>query len=146
MSAADQYSWYRDAAVRRFIAVRYLPWLASLSLAWEIAHLPLYTLWDEASLSYMAFAITHCTAGDVLIGGTCLAVTLSTTRQGTLGAWQWERIALGTALLGVAYTGFSEWLNVHVFQSWMYSERMPVIGVAGVRLGVSPLLQWVLIP
>src|SRR6195256_6585895 len=33
--------WYCDAAARSLILRRYLPWLAGLSLAWEIAQLPL---------------------------------------------------------------------------------------------------------
>ena len=66
-TAADHAGWLRDAAARRFIALGYLPWLAGLSLTWEIAHLPLYTIWNEASPEYMAFAVAHCTVGDLLI-------------------------------------------------------------------------------
>jgi len=61
--------------------------------------------------------------------------------------WQWpmRRSTLGIAsavAAGVAYTAFSEWLNVSVRGSWAYAEAMPTI--AGI--GVSPLLQWVLVP
>jgi len=45
---------------------------------------------------------------------------------------------------GVAYTGFSEWQNATVRQSWSYSHLMPVIPPLGV--GLSPMLQWVVIP
>jgi hypothetical protein len=82
--------WYADPATRAFIALRYLPWLAALSLAWEIAQLPLYTLWHEAEPAYIAFAVAHCTIGDVLIGG--------------------------------------------------------AIDVAGFKLGLSPLAQWLVVP
>lgn len=138
--------WPRDPAARRFIALGYLPWLAGLSLVWETAHLPLYTIWDEASAGYMAYAVAHCTAGDVLIGAISLMLALLAGMEGALDAWHWPRIALVTAVLGIAYTAFSEWLNVSVLQSWAYSERMPVIELAGLHLGVSPLLQWAVVP
>ena len=53
--------WYADRAAWRLIGLRYLPWLAGLSLAWEIAQLPLYTLWREDSLAWIAFSVVHCT-------------------------------------------------------------------------------------
>ena len=147
MSAAvNRGGWLHDGAARRFIALGYLPWLAGLSLLWEIAHLPLYTIWVEASPGHMAFAVAHCTAGDVLIGATCLVLALIAGQEDSLDGWHWPRVAFVTALLGIAYTAFSEWLNVSVLQSWAYSERMPVIELAGLRLGVSPLLQWAVIP
>ena len=55
------------------------------------------------------------------------------------------RVAVLTLLLGLAYTGFSEWLNVSVRESWAYSEWMPVIPITG-GIGLSPLLQWVVVP
>jgi hypothetical protein len=145
-SAAERGGWLRDGAARRFIALGYLPWLAGLSLLWEIAHLPLYTIWNEASPGYMAYAVAHCTVGDLLIGAASLALTLTVGREGRLSGWHWRRIALVTAIVGMAYTAFSEWLNVAVLQSWTYSARMPVIELAGFRLGASPLLQWAIIP
>ena len=41
---------------------------------------------------------------------------------------------------------FSEWLNVVVRASWAYSEWMPVIALAGQKFGLSPLLQWIVVP
>ena len=38
--------WFRDPETRRLIALRYLPRLAGLSVIWEIAQLPLYTIWQ----------------------------------------------------------------------------------------------------
>ncbi len=48
--------------------------------------------------------------------------------------------------LGVAYTGFSEWLNVYLRRSWAYSDWMPLIPLGGHRIGLSPILQWLLVP
>jgi hypothetical protein len=138
--------WYRDRAALRFLALHYLAWLGALSLAWELAHLPLYTIWSEASSGYMAYAVLHCTVGDVLIGSSALALALIAGRERSLRHWRWRRIGVAAAVLAASYTVFSEWLNVYVLQSWAYSERMPVIQVAGLRLGMSPILQWLVIP
>ena len=56
------------------------------------------------------------------------------------------RVAGAALVFGVAYTVFSEWLNVIVRASWAYSERMPVVRLPGFDIGVSPLLQWIVVP
>jgi hypothetical protein len=139
-------AWCRDPAARRFLALGYLPWLAVLSIAWEISHLPLYTIWTEASAGYIAFAVFLCTVGDLAIGSAALALAVILGRERALERWHWRRITIITALTGTSYTAFSEWLNVAILRSWGYSEWMPVIEIAGLRLGVSPLLQWLVIP
>ena len=47
-------------------------------------------------------------------------------------------------LLGATYTVFSEWLNIEVRRRWSYTETMPV--VPGLGTGVTPLLQWLIVP
>jgi hypothetical protein len=110
-------------------------------LGWEILQLPLYTIW-QSDVSTIVLAVAHCTAGDALIALSTYAFAAAVART-----WQWptRRSTLGVAsaiVAGVAYTAFSEWLNVSVRGSWAYDETMPVI--AGI--GLSPLLQWVLVP
>jgi hypothetical protein len=66
-----------------------------------------------------------------------------------LETWPRERfwpVAILTIAFGIAYTVFSEWLNVVVRASWAYSELMPVVSMFGLRLGVSPLLQSLVVP
>jgi hypothetical protein len=46
--------------------------------------------------------------------------------------------------LGLAYTIFSEWLNVSVVKSWTYSDLMPLIPPLGT--GLTPILQWIIVP
>lgn len=138
--------WYRDRAALAFFALGYLPWLAALNLAWESLHVPLYTLWKEAEASYIAFAVVHCTLGDVMIGGSSLGLALIVTRAGTLEGWRWRRTAALTAVIGTAYTAFSEWMNVELRRTWAYSELMPTLEVGGIETGLSPLLQWILLP
>jgi len=143
MSAA---AWYLDRDARSLIAFGYLPWLGGLNLIWETAQLPLYTLWNEASAGTNAFSVAHCTAGDIAIGGAALIMVLILGRERAVSEWRWRRIAVWTALAGVAYTVFSEWSNTAILGSWAYSELMPVLKVAGIDIGLSPLLQWLVLP
>ena len=138
--------WYRDRAALCFIVLGYLPWLAGLNLAWEAAHVSLYTLWKEAEPSYIAFSVVHCTVGDVMIGAATLLLALIFGREKALAQWRWRRIAAITALAGTAYTTFSEWMNTAVLRSWTYAEAMPTLELAGIEIGASPLAQWLLLP
>jgi hypothetical protein len=127
-------------ALRIYVAV-----IAVGNLTWESLQLPLYTIWMSGSRSEQAFAVIHCTGGDLLIALGSLAVALLLA-----GSPAWPRRAFGliaglTIAFGLGYTGFSEWLNVSVRRSWAYSELMPVLPVAG-GIGLSPLLQWVVVP
>ena len=61
--------------------------------------------------------------------------------------WPDERyiaVAAPAILAGVAYTIFSEWHNTEVRNSWAYSSLMPTL--PGLGTGLSPLLQWFVIP
>ena len=138
--------WYRDRAAWSLIGRRYLPWLVILNLAWELAQLPLYTLWTEAPPGYLAFAVAHCTAGDGVVGAAALFVALTVTRAPALARWHWGPIIAVTTLAGVGYTAFSEWMNTVVLGSWAYSGLMPVLRVAGVEFGLAPVAQWLLLP
>lgn len=115
-------------------------------LVWEVVQLPLYGLWRTASNGELAFAVLHCTAGDLLIAASVLLTSLVVLR-----ARMWPRakvlhVAALAILLGVAYTAFSEWHNVYVRQSWNYAQSMPTLSILGYRIGVSPLAQWVIVP
>ena len=139
-------AWYEDRAALRLIAARYLPWLAGFSLAWEIGHAPLYTLWEESRSGYIAFSILHCTVGDVMIGLGALSAALLLVRARAAATWNWLAIASVATLLGLAYTLFSEWLNTEVRAAWAYTQAMPVLRAADTEYGLTPLLQWLLLP
>ena len=139
-------AWYLDREARTLILLRYLPWLAGLNLAWEIAHLPLYTLWNHATPAYLAFSVAHCTLGDAAIGSLALALALVATRAQSPAQWRWARIAVLTVLAALSYTVFSEWMNTAWLGSWAYSEWMPLVGLPGFEIGLSPLLQWIILP
>ena len=144
--AVSPAQWYRDRDARFLIVAGYLPWLAALNLAWEAAHVSLYTLWNEAEASYVAFSVVHCTAGDVMIGAAALVLALIFGQEKSLARWQWRRIAALTALAGTAYTIFSEWMNTTVSGAWTYAEAMPTLELASLEIGASPLAQWLLLP
>jgi hypothetical protein len=124
----------------------YLGTILMGNLIWETLHLPLYTIWTTGSRGENAFAVYHCTLGDLLIA--LSALTLALILAGD-HAWPRRRfwpVAILAMTFGVGYTAFSEWLNVVVRASWAYSEWMPVITIAGHKFGLSPLLQWIVVP
>lgn len=113
-----------------------------LNLAWEIAHVRLYTLWAEADGLTVAWSLFHCTVGDVLIALALFALTGMALRHAD---WPASRPWAGGAMVvtgAVAYTAWSEWYNVYRAGSWGYSAGMPLI----FGIGLSPLLQWLILP
>ena len=124
--------------------LRYLGFAAAANLAWEIAHLPLYAIWTTDDPGEIAFAVIHCTGGDVLIAGITLwAALLLLGRPNWPSERFWAVAGLAIAL-GVAYTMFSEWLNTEICHSWTYSALMPIL--PWTSTGLSPLAQWFIIP
>jgi hypothetical protein len=116
------------------------------NLAWEILHLPLYTIWTTGGLREQAFAAGHCALGDLLIAASTLVLALllaGDRRWPRVRFWPIAILAIG---FGLAYAIFSEWLNIVVRSSWSYSEWMPIVPLAGLKVGLSPLLQWVVVP
>ena len=113
-----------------------------LNFLWEIAQLRLYTIWTTGSAASIAYAVGHCTAGDVLIA--CSSYILTAFLLGD-AEWPasrpWRGLAI-SILYGVAYAVYSEWRNVYVERSWSYSPDMPMI----FGIGLSPLLQWIIVP
>lgn len=124
----------------------YLGAIAAGNLAWETLQLPLYTIWRTGTLREQAFAVVHCTLGDLLIALSSLALALMIVGQSSWPSSRFWQVAGVTIIFGIGYTAFSEWLNVVVRVSWAYSEWMPVIPLFGFRLGLSPLLQWIVVP
>ena len=110
---------------------------------WEAMQLPLYTLWRTGTPGEIAFALIHCTGGDVLITAVTLAAAVAFARR-----FSWppfgRRMLLTVIVLGTAYTIFSEWLNVEIRRTWSYTAAMPVVPFLGT--GLTPLLQWLIVP
>lgn len=114
----------------------------ALNLAWEIAHVRLYTLWASADGLSVAGALFHCTLGDVVI-----ALAMFSLAVVILGDKDWpvSRPWAGGAIVvagALAYTAWSEWYNVNRVGSWGYTASMPLV----FGIGLSPLLQWLVLP
>lgn len=122
----------------------YVPLVTLANLAWESLHLPLYTVWSEGTPGYLVFVVLHCTGGDLLIALCALVAALLLTAPPRWPAEGFSRVAAVATVAGIGYTIFSEWLNLVVRKSWQYSELMPVVPL--VDAGLSPLLQWIIVP
>jgi hypothetical protein len=138
-STASSATWL--VALRAYLLV-----LAVGNLIWEAAHLPLYTIWRTGTWRENAFAVVHCTGGDLLIGTASLILALVLAGHQAWPARRFGLVATLAMVFGLAYTTFSEWLNIVIRQSWAYSELMPVLSLGGFDLGLSPLAQWIVVP
>lgn len=129
--------WTR--ALRRYLAAS-----AALHVVWEIVQLPLYTIWSTGTLKQQAFAVLHCTIGDVMIAALALLLAFALAGRPTWPRFGAFRVYFVCIAAGVGYTIYSEWLNVNVRGSWAYSKLMPTVPLIGT--GLAPLLQWLVIP
>ena len=114
----------------------------ALNLTWEIAQVRLYTLWAEADGLTVAWSLFHCTLGDVLIALALFALAGMALQRAD---WPVSRPWPGGAMVvsgAIAYTAWSEWYNVYRAGSWAYTVSMPLI----FGIGLSPLLQWLILP
>lgn len=123
---------------------RYIAYSAVGHLVWEGAHIPLYTIWVEGSWSEIAFAVVHCTGGDLLIAMSTLLLALFLVGGQAWPAERTGRVLLLAVGLGVSYTVFSEWLNIVIRAAWAYRDIMPVVPL--LDAGLTPLLQWMVVP
>lgn len=134
-----------DSLATLRILVRASLWSALafvLNLTWEIAHVRLYTIWGEADGPGIAWAVLHCSLGDVVIALTMFALAGLVL---WCGDWPASRPWAGGAIVvtgAMAYTVWSEWHNVYRADSWSYAASMPLV----FGIGLSPLLQWLILP
>jgi hypothetical protein len=113
-----------------------------LNLTWEIAQVRLYTIWAAADGTSVAWALLHCSLGDVVIALAMFALAGMVLRRAD---WPASRPWTGgvIAVLGaMGFTAWSEWYNVYRAGSWSYTASMPMI----FGIGLSPLLQWLILP
>jgi uncharacterized membrane protein YqjE len=118
--------------------------MAAGNLLWEMAHVPLYTLWITHSWSSITYAVLHCTVGDVMIASVCMLLSLALVGSAFWPAERYRAVAAATILLALGYTVFSEWLNTEVRGTWAYRDAMPRL--PGLGTGLTPLMQWIFVP
>lgn len=104
--------------------------------------MPLYTIWLHPDKGYIAFAVIHCLAGDILVSGSVYIAASFAMRDSSWIVTQPWRGAAVAVPLGVLTTALSEWHNVYRARSWQYMPAMPLV----FGIGLSPLLQWLLVP
>lgn len=112
-----------------------------LNAIWEFAQSSLYADHGQGA-AYVLWTRLHCTLGDVLILLASFWVTSIALRS---RQWPLRHPLAGGALfalLGLAYTIWSEWINTGVRGVWEYTPSMPTI--AGI--GITPILQWLVLP
>jgi hypothetical protein len=136
----------QPATLRPSVFLRYVAWWAALSLllelAWEFAHVRLYTIWSDPDRWYVAWSVLHCALGDLVIGGVAYGLAAWLLRRID---WPIYRPWWGTGIVVVLttlYTVWSEWNNVFRLRTWAYAPQMPTV----LGIGLSPLLQWLLLP
>ena len=113
-----------------------------LNLTWEIAQVRLYTIWAAADGMSIAWALLHCSLGDVVIALAMFALAGIVLRRAD---WPASRPWTGGAIVvigAVAFTAWSEWYNVYRAANWGYTASMPMI----FGIGVAPLSQWIVLP
>lgn len=130
-------SWL--TSIRRYLLVSLLG-----HAIWEVAQLPLFTLWHEAPPQQIAFATFHCFAGDLAIAASALAGGLA-----VLGRAGWPRegawaVAACVMAFGLAYTAWSEYSNAIIRRTWTYTDAMPL--VPWTEIGATPIMQWIIVP
>ena len=117
-----------------------------LNFPWEVLHAPLFDGMASAPHSDVIGACLQATLGDAVIMLLAHASIAAVTRRRRWLLTPSPREVAWFAAVGVAITAVIEWLATrgHWAQTWAYSSTMPVI--LGIEIGLSPLLQWVVIP
>ena len=113
-----------------------------LNLTWEIAHVRLYTIWAAGDGMSVAWALLHCSLGDVVIALTMFGLTGIVLRHAD---WPASSPWVGGVIVvigAMAFTAWSEWYNVYRAGNWGYTAGMPMI----FGVGLSPLLQRLILP
>lgn len=124
--------------------LRYLAFIATGNVLWEVVQLPLYEIWTTGTTDEMVYSILHCSAGDVLIAALSLAAAVLLVGRARWSPTNHARVAAAAISFGLAYTIFSEWHNTMVMRSWAYSSLMPTLPYLGT--GLAPLAQWIFLP
>lgn len=115
-----------------------------LSVPWEFLQVPLYQ--DMPSMPHWT-AVKACmqaAAGDALIGLVAYwVVALWRRRRGWLWRYGLKECA-AFVLAGLVITVGLEWYATAIAQRWSYAPVMPTLPWLGT--GLTPLLQWLLLP
>jgi hypothetical protein len=115
-----------------------------LHFVWEFLQVPLFA--DMPTMEHWE-AVVFCARaalGDVLIAlfAFWVVALIRADRRWIVAP---GRVAiLGFIVVGVAITVALEWHATAILDRWQYGDLMPTVPILGT--GVSPLMQWVLLP
>lgn len=117
-----------------------------LNFPWEILQAPLFIGMADGPF---VDAIKGCSQGT--LGDAVIMLSAYWMVSGIARSRDWIFAPSGKQLtlfvaIGVLITAVIEWLATRGYwvQSWTYSPAMPV--VPGIGVGISPLLQWIILP
>ncbi len=115
-----------------------------LHFVWEMMQVPWFDGMLETSHGTVVWLCTRATFGDVVI-----LVVAYWTGSAVVRQRQWlirglRLPALVTVATGVLITVVFEWLATGMLDRWSYADNMPV--VSGIGVGLTPLLQWLVLP
>lgn len=127
-------------------ARHYLSAITILNVVWEALHMPLYEIWYQETWPIIIYSGVHCTIGDIFIALTSFIFATIIVRFKTLSKKSYVELVSLTTLFALSYTIYSEWLNIYSRGSWAYHDLMPVLPISNIEIGISPLLQWIIIP
>ena len=116
-----------------------------LNFPWKLLQAPLFEGMAAAAHSTVMAACLRGTLRDAVIMLLAHASVAGVTRRRWVLAPSGCEVA-GFVAVGVAITEMIKWLAIRGpwVQSWAYSSEMPLI--PGTGFGLSPLLQWVVLP
>ena len=123
--------WVRPIHIRLTFVLWYVAVTLPMFAIWEVAQLPLYTIWNEQGIAGSLRAAAHCTLGDA---GIALAASFACLALAAV-VGPLRRVLPLSDLIVVAG------LMVTAVFGWASTERLPLLG-----LGLSPVLQWIFVP
>jgi hypothetical protein len=115
-----------------------------LNLVWELAQVPLFAGMPTTDHWRAILVCGRATLGDVVIVLVAFGSVAVVARSRNWVLRPTVRQGVGFVAAGVVVTIIMEGLATRVLHRWAYAEAMPVLPILGV--GLSPLLQWLLLP
>jgi hypothetical protein len=133
----------RDASLLKRVVrfeIRFMLVAFGLSLAYELAHSPLYVFVDAASTGRKLYYIVHCSFRDLIpfLLGYHLVALIVRKWFWLIKDYQLRNITLFT-FFAFCYTILSELYHVHILKSWAFKEAMPMVPL--LKIGLTPFLQ-----
>ena len=117
-----------------------------LNFPWEILQAPLFAGMGDTPYAEAIKGCSQATLGDaVIVLLAYWSVSVVARSRHWILAPSGRQLALFIAI-GVSIAAVIEWLATrgHWVGSWTYSKEMPVL--PGLGIGLSPLLQWLVLP